>query len=92
MRLSEMPLTQQSASEVSRLYLNSKLKMLTSCEDDKQLQGILESLQHEDFYNLTPKEKTKVVYKLKPSLYETIGYQHIQNLNAIFHGVLCRSW
>ena len=61
MQLAEMPLTQQSASEVSRLYLNSKVKMLTSYEDDKQLQGTLESLQHEDFYNLTPEEKTKVL-------------------------------
>lgn len=63
MQLAEMPLTQQSASEVSRLYLNSKFKMLTSYKDDKQLQGILESLQHQDFYNLTPEEKTKVLYK-----------------------------
>ena len=61
MQLAEMPLTQQSASEVSRLYLNSKFKMLSSYEDDKQLQGILESLQYEDFYNLTPEEKTKVL-------------------------------
>ena len=61
MQLAEMPLTQQSASEVSRLYLNSKVKMLTSYEDDKQLQGTLESLQHEDFYNLTAEEKTKVL-------------------------------
>lgn len=62
MQLAEMPLTQQSASEVSRLYLNSKFKMLTSYEDNEQLQGILESLQHEDFYNLTPEEKTKVLF------------------------------
>lgn len=61
MKLAEMPLTKQSASEVSRLYLNSKFKMLTSYEDDKQLYGIVESLQHEDFYNLTPEEKTKVL-------------------------------
>ena len=61
MQLAEMPLTQQSASEVSRLYLNSKFKMLTSYEDDKELQEILESLQHKDFYNLTPEEKTKVL-------------------------------
>ena len=61
MQLAEMPLTQQSVSEVSRLYLNSKFKMLSSYEDDKQLQGILESLQYEDFYNLTPEEKTKVL-------------------------------
>ena len=61
MQLAEMPLTPQSASEVSRLYLNSKFKMLTSYEDAKQLQGILESLQQKDFYNLTPKEKTKVL-------------------------------
>lgn len=63
MALAEMPLTQQSASEVSRLYLNSKFKMLTSYKDDTQLQGTLESLQREDFYNLTPEEKTKVLNK-----------------------------
>ena len=62
MQLSEIPLTQQSASEVSRLYLNSKFKILTSCEDDKQLQGILESLEQRDFYNFTPEEKTKVLF------------------------------
>ena len=65
MLFSEMPLTRQTASEVSRLYLNSKLEMLTSYEDDKQLKEILESLQHEDFYNLTPGEKTKVWHKLQ---------------------------
>jgi len=64
MQLAEMPLTQQSASEVSRLYLNSKFKILTSYKDDKQLQRILESLQHEDFYNLTPEEKTKILVTL----------------------------
>ena len=60
MLLSEMPLTQQTASEVSRLYLNSKLKMLTAFEEEKQLQGILKSLQHEELYNLSPEDKTKV--------------------------------
>jgi len=61
MQLAEMPLTQQSASEVSRLYLNSKFKMLTSFKDGTQLQGTLESLQREDIYNLTPEEKTQVL-------------------------------
>ena len=60
MQLSEMPLTQQTASEVSRLYLNSKLKMLTTYGEEKQLQGILDSLQQKDFFNLAPEEKTKV--------------------------------
>ena len=55
-----MPLTQQTASEVSRLYLNSKLKMLTAFEEEKQLQRILESLQREELYNLSPEDKTKV--------------------------------
>ena len=60
MQLSEMPLTQQTASEVSRLYLSSKLKILTANEEDKQLQGILESLQHAELYSLTADEKIKV--------------------------------
>jgi len=64
MQLAEMPLTQQSASEVSRLYLNSKFKMLTSFKDGTQLQGTLESLQREDIYNLTPEEKTQILVTL----------------------------
>lgn len=72
MALAEMPLTQQSASEVSRLYLNSKFKMLTSFKDDTQLQGTLESLQREDFYNLTPEEKTKVLNKFLSLLANTL--------------------
>jgi len=60
MQLSEMPLTRQSASEVARLYLNSKLKMLTAYTEDKQLQEILEALQHQELYNLNPEEKIKV--------------------------------
>lgn len=60
MQLSAMPLTQQTTSEVSRLYLNAKFKMLTAYKEDTQLQEILESLQHKEFYNLTSVEKIKV--------------------------------
>lgn len=69
MQLSEMPLTQQTASEVSRLYLSSKLKVLTAYEDDKQLQGILESLQHDELYSLTADEKIKVLWESFHRLY-----------------------
>ena len=60
-QLSEMPVTQYSASEVSRLYLNSKLQVLTAYSEDRQLQQILETLEHEELYNLTPEEKLKVL-------------------------------
>lgn len=70
MQLSEIPLTQQSASEVARLYLSSNLKTLTAYAEDKQLQGILESLRHEEFYNHTPEEKLKV-HSVEPLLLNT---------------------
>lgn len=60
MDLSEMPLTQHTASEISRLYLNAKLKMLPAFEEDKQLQGIVESLEQKDFHLFNPEEKAKV--------------------------------
>ena len=60
-QLSEMPVTQYSASEVSRLYLNSKLQILTAYSEDRQLQEILETLEHKELYNLTPEEKLKVL-------------------------------
>ena len=70
MQLSEIPLTQQSASEVAQLYLSSNLKTLTAYAEDKQLQGILESLRHEEFYNHTPEEKLKV-HSVEPLLLNT---------------------
>lgn len=64
MKLSEMPLTQHTASEISRIYLNSKLKMLLAFEEDKQLQEILESLEKKDFHLFNPEEKTKILVTL----------------------------
>lgn len=60
LQLAEMPVTQYSASEVSRLYLKSKLQILTAYSGGRQLRQILETLEHEELYNLRPEEKLKV--------------------------------
>ena len=70
-----MPLTQHTASEISRIYLNSKLKMLLAFEEDKQLQEILESLEKKDFHLFNPEEKTKVCTALYCCYYNYTDHQ-----------------
>ena len=59
MQLSELPLTQQSAPEVTRLYLSSNVSVPTA-DEGKELQGIVDSLQDKEFYALHAVEKLKV--------------------------------
>lgn len=55
-----MPLTKQTAPEVSRLYLSTKLSGLTAHAEARQIQGTLECLQNQEFYTLSPEQKIKV--------------------------------
>ncbi|XP_068702379.1 tyrosine-protein kinase BAZ1B-like isoform X2 [Montipora foliosa] len=64
LHLSEVPLTRQTASEVSRLYLSNKMKGSGAYEEYKEVQGTLESLQHQEFYTLTAAQKIKVMVTL----------------------------
>ncbi|KAK2568145.1 Tyrosine-protein kinase BAZ1B [Acropora cervicornis] len=64
LHLSEMPLTKQTAPEVSRLYLSTKLSGLTARAEARQIQGTLECLQNQEFYTLSPDQKIKIMVML----------------------------
>ncbi|XP_048580387.1 tyrosine-protein kinase BAZ1B isoform X3 [Nematostella vectensis] len=71
MKLSNMPLTNHSASELARLYLQAKAMDATKMKDgrrgfdlDEQVLDVVKTTEKREFFTLDPQEKLKVIVAL----------------------------